>query len=532
MRPKRYLGAIDNGTTSTRFIVFDVERGHVVAEHYEEYKSLYPQPGWVEQDPELLIGTVWRCVQYGSQKALDAGINLSELGAVGLTNQRETTIAWSRSTGKPLYNAIVWLDTRTEYLVERFSKSDGGRTRWIKSCGLPISTYFSAVKLVWLLENVPAVKEAAAKGDLCVGTVDSWIMHKLLKGKPHVTDVTNASRTMLMNIKSLNWDEKLCAYFGVETSCLPTIKSSAEVLGYIEGGHLDNVPLAGCLGDQQAALLGHRCVNSGQVKSTCGTGCFVLRNTGTDLVYSKHGLLTTVAGQFGPEAPAQYALEGSVAIAGASVNWLRDQLQLIATTSEVNALASSVKNTGGVYFVPAFSGLFAPYWRDDARGTILGLTQHSTRAHIARATLEAVAYQTREVLEAMAADCNSSELKSAAIKIDGGMSESDILMQIHADILGEPVYRPKMHQATAFGAALAAGIGIKMWDGVDSMVAHVDQIGKPKSRPSTPLNSFTATEHDTFYPDPSNNGKLTFKGDVKLSNCRWQCEFYFVVGFN
>jgi len=392
---------------------------------------------------------------------------------VGVTNQRETTVVWCKQTGKPLANAIVWLDTRTSAICKRLSRQFGGAGAFARITGLPINTYFSAFKLLWMIENVPAVAEAVSDGRAAFGTMDSWLIYALTGGGAHVTDVTNASRTSLMDLKTCTWHEPTCAALGVPMHVLPTIKSNAEVFGHVNSGPLLGVPICGCLGDQQAATLGQRC-RVGEAKNTYGTGCFLLLNTGPSLVHSSHGLLSTVAFKLGPVAQTQYALEGSIAIAGAGVSWLRDNLGLISSAKEVESLAGSVQDSAGVAFVPAFSGLLAPYWCEDARGTICGLTQFSTRGHIARALLEAICFQTRDVLEAMQADARLCHLHLSllSLRVDGGASSNNLLMQLQSDILGHPVLRPADVETTALGAALAAGVSLGLWSGDALFSAH------------------------------------------------------------
>ncbi|MCL4125198.1 UNVERIFIED_CONTAM: hypothetical protein GTU68_062180, partial [Idotea baltica] len=455
------------------FQVFAAGSGELLTYHQEEVVQLYPQKGWVEQKPNELLETVHTCIEKTVENMKTLEIDPSDIKAVGITNQRETTIVWDKITGRPLYNAIVWLDARTASTVEDILKDTPGQNKdyFKESCGLPISTYFSAVKLRWLFENVAAVKEALAKDRLIFGTVDSWLLWNLTGGYDgglHITDITNASRTLLMNLRSLNWDPALCKFFQIPMSILPEIRSSSEIYGYITKGPLLGVPISGVsagelLGDQQAALVGQMCLTKGQAKNTYGTGCFLLKNTGTQIVQSEHGLLTTVAYKLGKNAPTTYALEGSVAIAGAAVRWLRDNLGIVKSSAEIEPLAKSVKDSGGVYFVPAFSGLYAPYWRADARGVICGLTQHTTGAHLARAALEAVCFQTREILTAMQKD---SGIAISKLLVDGGMTVNDTLLQLQADLAGVPVVRPSMTETTALGAAMAAGAaeGIAVWD--------------------------------------------------------------------
>lgn len=457
------IAALDQGTSSTRVILFDHSGGSAFC-HQVEVKQQTPRPGWVEEDPEELYRTCKECLGAAEAWATARGARVVGLG---VTNQRETTVAWDRKTGAALCNAVVWLDTRTKQLVEDLTRdraADVARVR--AACGLPVATYFSALKMRWLIDNVPAVAAAARDGRLALGTVDSWIVWRLTAGASHVTDVTNASRTMLMDVRSLRWDDSLCQFFGVPRAALPEIRSSSEQYGSVaDGAPFKGVPIAGCLGDQQAALVGQLCLRPGLAKNTYGTGCFMLRNTGSEVVQSGHGLLTTVAYQLGPKAQAAYALEGSVAIAGAAVQWLRDNLGLISDTAQINELAASVADTGGVYLVPAFSGLFAPYWRPDARGVIVGITQFTTKAHIARAVFEATCFQTLEVLNAMEADIigsgNSHVLTE--LRVDGGMTKSDLLVQLQADVLGIPAARPDMRETTALGAAIAAGLAIGFW---------------------------------------------------------------------
>jgi glycerol kinase len=399
-----YMGALDQGTSSTRFMVFDTA-GKVVATHQQEFAQIYPQAGWAEHDPQVILNSCTACIEGVVEKMKAGGLDHLSIKSIGITNQRETTVVWDRNTGLPLHNAIVWLDTRTKSLVEELVARTPSKDRmhFSKICGLPFSTYFSAVKLRWLLDNVHAVKHANLEDRLMVGTIDSWLIYKLTGGKPggvHVTDVSNASRTMLMNLKTLQWDDEVCSFFDIKKTCLPEIRSSAEVYGHVESGPLKGVPIAGCLGDQQAALVGHCCFEKGMMKNTYGTGCFMLCNTGDEPVESTHGLLTTVGYQLGPDATPAYALEGSIAVAGAAVKWLRDNMGIIKEAKQISEYAAKVGDTGGVYFVPAFSGLFAPYWRDDARGGIFGMTQYTTKNHLCRATLEQVCYQTRDVSSA------------------------------------------------------------------------------------------------------------------------------------
>jgi glycerol kinase len=449
-----YLGAIDQGTTSTRFIIFD-STGRIVSVAQKEHEQIYPKPGWVEHDPE----EIWRRIHEVMTEAMQQrGIRPKDIAAIGITNQRETTIVWNRKTGVAVYNAIVWQDTRVEDYVAEFAR-EGGPDRFRKLTGLPLATYFSGLKIRWILNNVPGAKELAKAGDLLFGNIDSYVVWKLTggqKGGVHVTDVTNASRTQLMNLNTLSWDKAQLELFGIPDSMMPRIASSSEVYGLAQPAEVKDIPIAGILGDQQAALFGQTCFDPGQAKNTYGTGCFLLMNTGTEPVLSKYGLLTTVAFKLG-QNPAQYALEGSVAITGALVQWMRDNLGLIQKSPDIEALARTVNDNGGVYFVPAFSGLFAPYWKTDARGVIAGLTRYANKGHLARAVLEATAYQTREVLEAMELD---SGKKLESLRTDGGMVENDLLMQFQADILNRDVIRPLIKETTALGASYAAGLAV------------------------------------------------------------------------
>jgi len=452
-----YVGAIDQGTTSTRFVVVD-RSGRIVGIDQREHAQIYPRPGWVEHDPE----EIWQATEAVVAGGLAAaGITADQLAAVGVTNQRETTVVWDRTTGEPLAPAIVWQDTRTDALVDELS-ADGGADRFRAQCGLPLATYFSGPKIRWLLDHDARVRSASDVGEAAFGTVDSWLLWNLT-GR-HITDVTNASRTMLMGLDTLGWDAGLLDAIGVPAAMLPGIEPS--IAAYGEGrGVLGGVPIAGDLGDQQAALFGQTGFEAGRAKNTYGTGCFLLLNTGTSAVASTHGLLTTVAYQFAG-GPAVYALEGSVAIAGAAVQWLRDNLRVIGSASEVEALAASVADNGGVFFVPAFSGLFAPYWRSDARGLITGLTRYATVGHLARATLEATAYQTVDLIEAMASD---SGVALSTLFVDGGMVGNEVLMQFQADVLGVPVARPVVTETTALGAAFAAGLAVGFFENLDEV---------------------------------------------------------------
>jgi len=449
-----YLGAIDQGTTSTRFIIFD-STGRIVSVSQKEHEQIYPKPGWVEHDPE----EIWRRIHEVMTEAMQQrGIRPKDVAAIGITNQRETSIVWNRKTGVAVYNAIVWQDTRVEDAVAEFAH-EGGPDRFRKLTGLPLATYFSGLKIRWILNNVPGARELAEAGDLLFGNIDSYLVWKLTgaqRGGVHVTDVTNASRTQLMDLSTLSWDKAQLKLFGIPESMMPRIASSSEVYGLAQPAEVKDIPIAGILGDQQAALFGQTCFEPGQAKNTYGTGCFLLMNTGTEPVFSKYGLLTTVAFKLG-QNPAQYALEGSVAITGALVQWMRDNLGLIEKSPDIEVLARSVKDNGGVYFVPAFSGLFAPYWKSDARGVVVGLTRYANKGHLARAVLEATAYQTREVLEAMELD---SGKKLESLRTDGGMVEDELLMQFQADILNRDVIRPLIKETTALGASYAAGLAV------------------------------------------------------------------------
>ena len=458
----KYVGSIDQGTTSTRFIIFDRE-GNVVASDQNEHAQLYPNPGWVEHD----ANEIWRNTKAVIQGALTkARLVPGDLFSVGITNQRETTLIWDRATGAPLHNAIVWQDTRTDRLVAHFAK-DGGRDRLRAKTGLPLATYFSGLKLAWLLENVPGARPKAEAGDALFGNIDSWLIWNLTggtKGGLHITDVTNASRTQLMNLATLEWDLEILSLFAIPASLLPSIRSSSEIHG-VSVGPLCGAPIAGILGDQQAALFGQACLEPGEAKNTYGTGCFMLMNTGETPFTSASGLVTTVGYKLGDERPV-FALEGSIAITGALVQWLRDNLGIITTSAEVESLARSVKDNGDVFVVPAFSGLYAPYWRESARGVIAGLTGYANKGHIARAALEATAFQVRDVLDAMVRD---SKVNIRELRSDGGMVVNELLMQFQADILDVPVVRPKVIETTALGAAYAAGLATGYWKSTDDI---------------------------------------------------------------
>jgi len=457
----KLIAAIDQGTTSTRCILFD-SSGKIIAQDQKEHRQIFPQPGWVEHDPLEILDRTGEVVNNAMSKS---GHSAADLAAVGITNQRETTVVWDRRTGKPYTNAIVWQDTRTAEICDQLTAA-GGQDRFRKHTGLPLATYFSGPKIRWILDNIPGVRSDAERGYALFGTIDSWLIWNMTGGPDHgvhVTDVTNASRTMLMNLRTLDWDPDILQILNIPPSMLPKVEPSAQVYGH--ANFLGGVPIAGDLGDQQAALFGQACFTPGEAKNTYGTGCFMLLNTGTDIIPSKSGLLTTLGYKIGT-APAVYCLEGSIAIAGALVQWLRDNLQLIPSSSEIEGLARSVADNGGMYIVPAFSGLFAPYWRSDARGVMVGLTQFINRGHIARAVLEATAFQTREVLDAMETD---SGVRLSTLKVDGGMVKNDLLMQFQADILNVPVVRPVITETTALGAAYAAGLAVGYWKDIDSL---------------------------------------------------------------
>lgn len=461
-----YILAIDQGTTSTRAIVFD-HSGSIVSTGQKEHEQIFPRAGWVEHNPEEIWVNTREVVGLALTRA---NLTHNDIAAVGITNQRETAVVWDRKTGKPVYNAIVWQDTRTQKIADDLAALGGGNDRYKERVGLPLATYFSGPKIRWILDNVEGAREAAERGDLAFGNTDSWVVWNMtggVDGGVHVTDVTNASRTMLMNIDSLTWNEEIAAEMGIPMSMLPEIRSSSEVYGHGRpGGMVPGVPIAGILGDQQAATFGQACFEVGTAKNTYGTGNFMLLNTGTTPVPSKNGLLTTVCYKIG-DAPQVYALEGAIAVTGSLVQWLRDNIGLIKDAPEIEQLAATVDDNGGAYFVPAFSGLFAPYWRGDARGVIAGLTRYVNKGHIARAALEATAFQTREVLDAMNAD---SGVDLTELKVDGGMIANNLLMQFQADILGVPVIRPKVAETTALGAAYAAGIAVGFWQGEQDVI--------------------------------------------------------------
>jgi glycerol kinase len=459
----KYSAALDQGTTSSRAMVFNHE-GRVVSVAQKEHEQIYPKPGWVEHDAT----EIWARSQEVLDEALaSAGASGDDIAGLGITNQRETTLVWDRNTGEPVHNALVWQDTRTDKIVDELS-ADGGQDRFRAKVGLPLATYFSGPKVRWILDHVDGARERAEAGDLVFGNMDTWLIWNLTGGTNgglHITDVTNASRTMLMDLATLSWDEEIAGIIGVPLSMLPEIRASSEVYGEVKGGGFDGVSLAGDLGDQQAATFGQACFDVGQAKNTYGTGNFMLINTGTELVQSKSGLLTTVGYKIG-DNDAIYCLEGSIAITGALVQWLRDNLKLIKAAPEVEELAKSVEDNGGLYIVPAFSGLFAPYWKSNARGVFAGLTRYVNAGHIARATLEATAYQSREIVEAMATD---SGVTLDSLKVDGGMVHNDLLMQFQADLLGVPVIRPEVAETTALGAAYAAGLATGFWNSQEDL---------------------------------------------------------------
>ncbi len=459
---RKYVGAIDQGTTSTRFILFN-RTGSVKAVHQLEHRQVFPEPGHVEHDQAEILDRTCQVIRGALRKS---GIRPGEIAALGVTNQRETTVVWNRRTGKPYHNALVWQDTRTAALCEELSRSGGGQDRFRDRTGLPLATYFSGPKIRWLLDRIPGLRQAAENGDALFGNMDTWIIWNLTggpRGGSHVTDVTNASRTLLFNLRTLDWDRDILSELDIPRAMLPEIRPSSDPNPYgkttREGPFKSEIPITGDLGDQQAALFGQTCFDTGDAKNTYGTGCFLLLNTGEEPVMSRNGLVTTLGYRIGKEKPV-YALEGSVAIAGALVQWVRDNLKMIRRASDIDKLAAQVPDNGGVYFVPAFSGLYAPYWKSSARGVVAGLTRFADRRHLARAVLEATAFQTREIFDAMKKD---SGIRPSSLKADGGMVASDILMQFQADILGVPVVRPKVAETTALGAAYAAGLAAGFW---------------------------------------------------------------------
>lgn len=480
---KWFIGAIDQGTTSTRFFIFD-QRADIVAMHQLEHRQIYPLPGWVEHDPMEIRDRMYEVIARGMQQS---GIVPEQLAAVGITNQRETTIVWNRRTGEPYYNAIVWQDTRTDDICKGLVES-GDMWCFRDKVGLPLSTYFSGPKIKWIIDNVPGVKAAVDSGDAAFGNIDSWLIWWLTGGPDngvHVTDVTNAGRTMLMNIGRLEWDTEMMRRMNIPEQMLPEIRSSSEIYGHTTANGVfgARIPIAGDLGDQQAALFGQTCFNQGDAKNTYGTGCFLLMNTGEKPVQSRYGLLTTPAYRIG-KSPAVYALEGSIAIAGSLVQWIRDNLGLIPSSEQIESLAATVSDNGGIYFVPAFSGLFAPHWRSDARGIITGLTHYINKGHIARAVLESCAYQAMEIFEAMEKD---SGIRLNNLKVDGGMTRNELLMQFQADILGVPVIRPRNKETTVLGAAYAAGLAVGFWNDLSDLEAYwsEDRVWNPRMEEKT-----------------------------------------------
>jgi glycerol kinase len=477
---KKYAAAVDQGTTSTRFMIFD-HAGQVAGVDQMEHEQIYPQAGWVEHDPMEIWARTQDVIKGGLEKS---GVKAEEIASIGVTNQRETTIVWDKNTGKPYYNAIVWQCTRTKDICDDLA-ADGGQDRFRAKVGLPLATYFSGPKVKWVLDNVDGVRKAAEKGDAIFGNIDTWEIWWLTggpKGGAHVTDVSNASRTMLMNLETLDWDQEILDILGIPRQMLPEVRPSGDpkIYGYTpkDGPFGTSIPVCGDLGDQQGALVGQTCFSPGEAKNTYGTGCFMLLNTGTEPVPSESGLLTTLGYKFG-DAPAVYCLEGSIAITGALVQWLRDNLNFFEKSSEVEALANTVEDNGGIYFVPAFSGLFAPYWKSDARGVIVGMTRYVNKGHFARAALEATAFQTREVLDAMNKD---SGVELAALKVDGGMVFNETLMQFQSDILGVPVIRPTVAETTALGSAYASGLAVGFWSNTDELRENwgIDKTWEPK----------------------------------------------------
>ena len=473
---KKYIGSIDQGTTSSRFIIFDND-ANIISKDQLEHEQIYPKSGWVEHDPVEIWEKTQKVIIGGISKS---GIFPNDLETVGITNQRETTIVWNKHTGKPYYNAIVWQDVRTKNICKSISENYGDIIN--KKTGLKVNTYFSASKIKWILDNIKGVREDAEKGEAIFGTIDTWILWNLTGGVrngKHITEPSNASRTLLMNIDTLEWDEELLEIFDIPKHMLPEIKSSSEVYGKCRGV-LENIPIGGMLGDQQSALFGQTCFEKGDAKNTYGTGCFLLTNTGNEKILSENGLLTTVAYKIGNQN-VNYALEGSIAIAGALVQWLRDNLGIIEKSSQIEDLAEKVEDNSGVFFVPAFSGLFAPYWEDSARGTIVGMTRYTNKNHIARAALESTAFQTRDVLEVMEKETG---VKIKELKVDGGMVVNNLLMQFQSDILNIPVIKPKVTETTALGAAYAAGLAVKVWGSTDELKKHwsIDKSYKSKMK--------------------------------------------------
>ncbi|ANB13973.1 glycerol kinase [Sugiyamaella lignohabitans] len=488
---EQYVLALDQGTTSARVIVFSSE-SVPVASHQVELNQHYPHPGWVEHDPMELIRACRECIDKVGDKLDAKRIPRKNVKALGITNQRETTVLWDKRNGQPVYNAIVWSDTRTEGTVVRLEQKPNA-DKVPKICGLHISTYFAAVKVRWILDNVPKAREVYEEGCLCFGTVDSWILYNFTNGARHITDATNASRSMFMNIQTLEYDAELVDFFDVPKLNLPDVVSSSEIYGYFsdDDAAFPSLPISGCLGDQSSALVGHLGFDKGDAKNTYGTGCFLLYNTGNDPVTSENGLLTTIAFQLKGQKPV-YALEGSIAVAGSIIKWFRNNLGLIETSEQMSDLAGQVKDSAGVYFVTAFSGLFAPYWRRDARGTIVGLTAYTTRAHIARAAIEATCFQTRAILESMSRD---SGVPFHKLLVDGGMSSSAVAMQIQSDILGMEVVRPGMREPTALGAAIVAGLATGVWNDLD----HVRSKLQKRRTITSFTGSLTEKERDEQY---------------------------------
>ncbi|GGN14589.1 glycerol kinase [Dyadobacter beijingensis] len=480
----KYIAAIDQGTTSTRCILFN-QQGNIVSVGQKEHEQIYPHPGWVEHNPT----EIWKnTLEVIALARINVSAHAQDIAAVGITNQRETTVVWNKRTGKPYYNALVWQDTRTTDLVAKYEK-EGGLNQFRDITGLPVSTYFSGLKLKWLLDNVAGIREDAEKGEAIFGNIDTFLIWHLTGGTHggiHVTDVTNASRTQLMNLRTLQWDPSMLAAYNIPEIMLPAIKSSSEIYGYATHEVLPGVPVAGDLGDQHAALVGQTCFEPGMAKNTYGTGCFLVMNTGTELKTSENGLLTTISYKFGDQ-PVQYALEGSVAVTGALVQWLRDNLGLIQNSSDIEPLAATVEDNGGAYFVPAFSGLYAPYWRNDARGVVAGLTRYVNKGHIARAVLEATAYQTADVVKAMEQD---SGIELASLRVDGGMVHNQLLMQFQSDILNTQVVSPAVAETTALGAAYAAGLAVGYWKSTDDLkknwaIAHTWNPDMPDEKRDT-----------------------------------------------
>lgn len=472
---EQFILSIDQGTTSSRAILFNAS-GEIIGMGQKDFKQYFPQPGWVEHDPEEIWSSQWEAIQ----KAIEyAGISHHQIAAIGITNQRETTLIWDRNTGKPIYNAIVWQDRRTSKFCDEL-RNAGHIETFKKKTGLVIDSYFSGTKIRWILDHVPGAKEKADQGELCFGTIDSWIVWKLTQGEKHVTDVSNASRTLLFNIHNLLWDSELQKLLSVPDSLLPNVVASSEIIGHTASGMFDvPIPISGIAGDQQAALFGQQCTQKGMVKNTYGTGCFLLMNTGNKPVYSENNLLTTIAWKIGNETT--YALEGSVFVGGAAVQWIRDGLELIKDASEIESLAVSVPDNGDVYFVPALAGLGAPYWDSYARGTIVGLTRGSTKAHLARATLEGIAYQVYDIVRCMEADANT---KGSELRVDGGATANNFLLQFQSDIFGFPVVRPKQLESTALGAAYLAGLAVGYWNNIESLQSQwaKDKVFQPSMR--------------------------------------------------